>query len=89
MQSNDQEAKKPLKVNYLNKCSRSDNQPHAPNLHKSGCMRQSSISSTVKLGYDELCYNKHPVITNKMKSNGWFKSFSWHIFLVITNKTRL
>jgi hypothetical protein len=27
---------------------------------------------TVKLGYNELGYNEHPVITNKMKSNGWF-----------------
>ncbi len=44
---------------------------------------------TVKLGYNELGYNEHPVITNKTKSNGWFQSFLWHIFSVITNKTRL
>jgi hypothetical protein len=31
--------------------------------------------NTVKLGYNELGYNEHPVITNKMKSNGWFQSF--------------
>ncbi len=29
---------------------------------------------TVKLGYNELGYNEHPVITNKIKSNGWFQS---------------
>jgi hypothetical protein len=29
---------------------------------------------TVKLGYKELGYNEHPVITNKMKSNGCFQS---------------
>jgi hypothetical protein len=28
-----------------------------------------------ELGYNELGYNEHPVITNKMKSNGWFQSF--------------
>jgi hypothetical protein len=38
------------------------------------------IEITVKLGYNELGYNElgyneHPVITNKMKSNGWFQSF--------------
>ena len=27
---------------------------------------------TVKLGYNELGYNEHPVITNKVISLGWF-----------------
>ena len=30
---------------------------------------------TVKLGYNELGYNEHPVITNKVKTLGWFGSF--------------
>ncbi len=47
------------------------------------------FTDTVKLGYNELGYNEHPVITNKKKSNGWFQSFLWRIFSVITNKTRL
>jgi len=29
--------------------------------------------NTVKLGYNELGYNEHPVITNKMNSFGWFQ----------------
>jgi len=50
--------------------------------------------NTVKLGYNELSYNKpgyneHPAITNKISSLGWFGSFNWCSFPVITNWTRL
>ena len=30
--------------------------------------------NTVKLGYNELGYNEHPVITNKINTDGWFQS---------------
>jgi len=30
---------------------------------------------TVKLGYNELGYNEHPVIKNKTNTIGWFQSF--------------
>ena len=42
----------------------------------------------VKLDYNKLGYNKHPVIMNKMNSIGWFQSFLWQYLSVITNKTR-
>ncbi len=31
--------------------------------------------STVKLGYNKLGYNEHPVITNKLNTFGWSKLF--------------
>ena len=36
---------------------------------------KSSYVYTVKLGYNELGYNEHPVITNELNTIGWFKSF--------------
>jgi len=33
------------------------------------------IINTVKLGYNELGYNEHPVITNKLNILGWYRSF--------------
>ncbi len=47
------------------------------------------IVYTVKLGYNELGYNEHPDITNKLNSFGWFELFQGYIFPVITNRTRL
>jgi len=38
-------------------------------------------SNTVKLGYNELGYNEHPVITNKLNTFGWFRSFLGYISL--------
>ncbi len=43
----------------------------------------------VKLGYNELGYKEHSAITNKMGSLGWFQSFYWCIYPVITNRIRL
>ncbi len=31
--------------------------------------------NTLKLGYNELGYNEHPDVTNKLKSFGWFELF--------------
>ena len=37
--------------------------------------QDKGIKNTVKLGYNELGYNEHPVITNKLNTLGWYKSF--------------
>jgi len=38
-------------------------------------LRIYSFDYTVKLGYNELGYYEHPVITNEKNPGGWFQSF--------------
>ena len=38
-------------------------------------LAENTSEGTVKLGYNELGCNEHPVITNKMNTVGWFQSF--------------
>jgi hypothetical protein len=45
------------------------------------------LDTAIKLGYNEIGYNVNSVITNKMNTAGWFQSFRWNIFSIITNKT--
>ncbi len=33
------------------------------------------FTTTVKLGYNELGYNEYPLISNKLNTLGWYRSF--------------
>ncbi len=48
--------------------------PYEPYLHCYST-RCFVFGTTVKLGYNELGYNEHPDITNKLNSFGWFELF--------------